>query len=48
MDKKIETIEDVETIDELNILIGDDDLSDEEYEDLVNYILNKKQKQKAE
>jgi hypothetical protein len=39
--KKIETIQDVTTIDELNELIGDDNISDEEYQDMVIYIQNK-------
>tara|TARA_Y100000592_G_C5197731_1_gene189100 strand:- start:208 stop:399 length:192 start_codon:yes stop_codon:yes gene_type:complete len=39
--KKIQTIQDVTNIDELNELIGDDEISEEEYQDMVSYIQNK-------
>lgn len=39
--KKIETIQDVTNIDELNELIGDDEVSEEEYQDMVQYIQDK-------
>jgi len=37
----IQSIQDVNNIDELNMLIGDDDISEEEYQDMVNYIIDK-------
>ena len=39
--KKIETIQDVTNVDELNELIGDDEITEEEYQDMVSYIQNK-------
>jgi hypothetical protein len=39
--KKIETIQDVTNINELNELIGDDEITEEEYQDMVSYIQNK-------
>lgn len=39
--KKIQTIQDVTNIDELNELIGDDEITEEEYQDMVSYIQNK-------
>ena len=38
---EIKTLEDVTNIDELNQLIGDDDISEEEYQDMVKYIQDK-------
>ena len=39
--KKIQTIQDVTNIDELNELIGDDEITEEEYQDMVSYIQSK-------
>jgi hypothetical protein len=39
--KKIQTIQDVTNVDELNELIGDDEITEEEYQDMVSYIQNK-------
>jgi hypothetical protein len=38
---KIKTLKDITNIDELNELIGDDDISEEEYQDMVKYIQDK-------
>lgn len=40
-DLKKKTIQEVENIDELNELIGDDKITEEEYQDMVSYIQNK-------
>jgi len=40
-DLKKKTIQEVENIDELNELIGDDEITEEEYQDMVSYIQNK-------
>lgn len=37
----IQSIQDVNNIDELNLLIGDDKITEEEYQDMVSYIQNK-------
>ena len=39
--RKITTLEDVTNINELNELIGDDEVSEEEYQDMVKYIQDK-------
>ena len=39
--RKITTLEDVTNINELNELIGDDEISEEEYQDMVKYIQDK-------
>ena len=39
--KEIKTLEDVTNINELNQLIGDDEISEEEYQDMVKYIQDK-------
>ena len=38
---RIESIKDVNNIDELNLLIGEDEITEEEYQDLVSYIQDK-------
>jgi hypothetical protein len=38
---KIKTLEDITNIDEVNEVIGDDDISEEEYQDMVKYIQDK-------
>jgi hypothetical protein len=45
---RIESIKDVNSIDELNSLIGDDKITEEEYQDLVSYIQNKNRENNIE
>jgi len=41
---EIKKLEDIKTIDELNEFIGDDELTHEEYQDLVNFVLDNNNK----